>query len=93
MAWIMQGNRPVNTDSITAPGTPFVGDSPFTFWRINPSINGGRPYVGLMIGVPALNPEPPVVNPNIFYGNNQAQKIFFGNTTVSSVYFGTHKIF
>lgn len=93
MSWIMQGERPFETDSIKNPDTPFIGDSPYTFWRIDANINNGKPYVGLMIGVPALNPEPPVVNPNIFYGNNQTQKIFYGNTAVSSVYFGTHKIF
>jgi hypothetical protein len=54
MAWIMQGNRPVETDSISAPDESFVGDSPYTFWRIYPNANNGRPYQGLMIGVPAL---------------------------------------
>lgn len=93
MAWIMQGNRPFETDSVNNPNTPFVGDSPYIFWRIDPNANNGRPYQGLMIGVPVLDPTPPVVNPNIFYGNNQTQKIFYGNTAVSSVYYGTHKIF
>lgn len=93
MAWIIQNNKLVNTSAVNIPSKPFIGDSPYTFWRIDANINNGKPYVGLMIGVPALNPEPPVVNPNIFYGNNQTQKIFYGNTAVSSVYFGTHKIF
>lgn len=56
MAWIMQGNRPVNTGSVAVPGTPFVGDSPYTFWRIDPNANGGMPYVPMMIGVPVISP-------------------------------------
>lgn len=59
MAWIIQNNHLVNTDAVGVPDTPFHGDSPYTFWRIDPNANEGMPYVGLMIGVPVLNPEPP----------------------------------
>ena len=59
MAWIIHSGQLVNTDAVGVPDTPFHGDSPYTFWRIDPNINNGRPYVGLMIGVPALAPEPP----------------------------------
>ena len=59
MAWIIQNNELVNTDFVIVPGKPFVGDSPYTFWRIDPNANEGMPYVGLMIGVPVLAPEPP----------------------------------
>ena len=59
MAWIIQSGQLVNTDAVGVPDTPFHGDSPYTFWRIDPNANEGMPYVGLMIGVPALAPEPP----------------------------------
>jgi len=58
MAWIMQNNKLTNTDSINVPNKPFIDDSPFTFWRIDPNANNGRPYVGLMVGVPNLAPPP-----------------------------------
>ena len=89
MAWIMQGNRPVNTDSITTPGAPFVGDSPFTFWRINPNVNGGRPYVGLMIGVPALRD---VSSSTIYCGDTQLTKIYCGDLPVTKIYCGDSQL-
>ena len=57
MAWIIQNDELVNTDSLGVPDKPFHGDSPNTFWRIDPNANEGMPYVGLMIGVPALATE------------------------------------
>ena len=59
--WIMQNGELTNTDFLSLPDEPFHGDSPYTFWRIDPNANEGMPYVGLMIGVPALAPEPPPV--------------------------------
>jgi hypothetical protein len=54
MAWIIQNDELVNTDALGVPDKPFHGDSPYTFWRIDPNANDGMPYVGLMIGVPVL---------------------------------------
>lgn len=92
MAWIMQGNRPVETDSIPNPSTPFVGDSPYTFWRIDPNANNGHPYQGLMIGVPVISPEPPVTTPNIYFGSSKIVGVYYGTQAVNDVYFGNHKI-
>ena len=52
--WLMENNRLTNEYFLATPPKPFVGDSPYTFWRINPNANNGRPYQGLMIGVPVL---------------------------------------
>ena len=59
MAWIIQNNELTNTDFPVQPGKPFAGDAPYTFWRVDPNVNGGMPYVPLMIGLPFLAPEPP----------------------------------
>lgn len=59
MSWIMVGTQLTNTDFVNAPSEPFHGDSPYTMWRVDPDINDGMPYVGLMVGVPAIAPEPP----------------------------------
>ena len=82
MAWIMQGNRPVETDSVPNPSTPFVGDSPYTFWRIKSNVNGGKPYIGLMVGVPALQES------TIYCGDIQVTNIYCGDTRVTNVYCG-----
>ena len=52
--WYMEDGVLRNTDFITLPSMPFVGDSPLTMWRIDPDINNGMPYVPLMIGLPVL---------------------------------------
>lgn len=52
--WIIQNDKLTNTDFLSTPDKPFHGDSPYTFWRIDPNANDGMPYVGLMIGVPVL---------------------------------------
>lgn len=57
MGWIMIGNQLSNTDFVNVPSEPFHGDSPYTMWRVDPNVNEGMPYVGLMIGVPALATE------------------------------------
>lgn len=93
MAWIMQGNRPVNTGSVTVPGTPFVGDSPYTFWRIDPNANNGRPYQGLMIGIPVLEPPPPVVVPELYYGSVSFGEMYFGSRKVASAFWGEEQVF
>lgn len=54
MAWIIQNNELTNTDFVSLPDRPFHGDSPYTFWRIDPNANEGMPYVGLMIERPLL---------------------------------------
>jgi hypothetical protein len=60
MAWIIQNDELTNTDFLSTPDKPFRGDSPYTFWRVDENVNDGMPYIGLMIGVPALAPEPPI---------------------------------
>ena len=54
MAWIIQDGELTNTEFIALPARPFVGDSPYTMWRIDPDINNGMPYSPLMIGVPVI---------------------------------------
>lgn len=54
MAWVIQDNQLTNTDFIALPDTPFVGDSPYTMWRIDPNVNGGMPFTGLMPERPLL---------------------------------------
>lgn len=54
MAWVIQGGKLTNTDFLEIPDKPFVGDSPYTMWRIDPDINNGRPFSPLMINLPAL---------------------------------------
>ena len=54
MAWVIQDNTLTNTDFIALPDTPFVGDSPYTMWRIDPNVNNGMPFSPLMIGLPVI---------------------------------------
>ena len=54
MAWTYIGDQLTNTDFMSLPAEPFHGDSPFTMWRINENVNGGMPFLPLMIGLPAL---------------------------------------
>ena len=79
MAWIMQDNRPFEEDSIVNPDTPFVGDSPFIFWRIDPNANEGRPYQGLMIGVPILATE---TAPPAYYDDNRVPAMYYGDIPI-----------
>ena len=74
MAWVIQNNKLVNTDAIGVPSKPFVGDSPYIFWRIHPQVNDGYPYVGLMIGVPALASKTEEIVPLTYM---QEKKKFF----------------
>lgn len=92
MAWIIQNNELVNTDALGVPDKPFHGDSPYTFWRIDPNANDGMPYVGLMIGVPVLNPVPPIAVPNVYYSSNGIRNMYFGSCNIKAVYFGENKI-
>ena len=55
MAWIIQDGKLTNDEFIALPGKPFVGDSPYTMWRIDPDVNNGMPFVPLMIGLPVLS--------------------------------------
>lgn len=52
MAWIIQEGQLTNTDFIALPNKPFSGDSPYTMWRITQNVNGGMPFVGLMMERP-----------------------------------------
>lgn len=54
MAWIIDNNSLVNTDFIAPADKPFVGDSPYTMWRIDTNINDSTPYSPLMIGIAAI---------------------------------------
>jgi hypothetical protein len=53
-AWAVDGDVTFHTDSIQTPNAPFQGDSPYNFWRINPNVNNGNPYIGLTIQEPLL---------------------------------------
>ena len=52
--WKIQDGELTNTEFIPLPERPFVGDSPYTMWRIDPDINNGMPFSPLMIGLPTL---------------------------------------
>ena len=93
MAWIMVGDQLTNTDFPTQPGKPFVGDSPYTMWRIDPNANDGMPYVGFMIGLPVLAPEPPVVVHNLYFGSTPPAGLFYGNNEVTAAYWGSQKVY
>lgn len=93
MAWIIQNDELVNTDFMSIPDKPFHGDSPYTFWRIDPNANEGMPYVGLMIGVPVLAPEPPVIVTDIYFGSSAVRSMYFGSREVTAAFFGERKVF
>lgn len=57
MSWVIIDNQLTNTEFIAMPEKPFVGDSPFTMWRIDPNINNGMPFSPLMIGLPVIIPS------------------------------------
>lgn len=52
MAWIIQDGELINDAAVGLPQKPFIGDSPYTMWRISEDVNGGMPYIPLMIGLP-----------------------------------------
>ena len=81
MAWIIQNNQLINDEFINVGTKPFVGDSPYTMWRIDPNANGGIPYSPLMIGVAVVSQE-------IFCGDIQVTNIYCGDTRVTKVYCG-----
>lgn len=89
MAWIMQGDRPFESSSIKAPSTPFIGDSPFIFWRIDPNANNGRPYQGLMIGVPILSID---TVPASYYGEDRLPAMYYGDIPIYKAYYGNTQI-
>jgi len=57
MAWIIQDDQLINDEFINSGSKPFVGDSPYTMWRIDPNANGGIPFTPLMIGIAKLPQE------------------------------------
>lgn len=85
----MQDGKPFNTDSLINPNQPFIGDSPYTFWRIDENANGGRPYVGLMIGVPVLAGD---VAPDSYYNENKVPRMYYGDIPIYDAYYGNKKI-
>ena len=91
MAWVIQNNKLVNTDGMNTPSKPFIGDSPYIMWRITPGTNDDKPYLGLMIGVPALAPHPTLNN--IFHGSTAVLDIYYGSTHILNAYVGTNQVF
>ena len=81
MAWIIQDGELTNTEFIALPARPFVGDSPYTMWRIDPDINNGMPYSPLMIGVPQYTPPPMTIQPSrpLIHVYGSREKGFDGN--------------
>lgn len=57
MAWIIQDGQLINDEFINSSSKPFVGDSPYSMWRIDPNANGGMPFMPLMIGIAKLPQE------------------------------------
>lgn len=78
MAWVIQDGQITNTEFIMLPNKPFIGDSPFTMWRIDPNINNGMPFSPLMIGLAAIQmyiqPSRPLIHA---YGSRETN--FDGN--------------
>ena len=93
MAWIIQNDELTNTDFLSTPDKPFRGDSPYTFWRVDENVNDGMPYIGLMIGVPALAPEPPVVTTNMYYGISEVKELYLGSSQITAAFFGENQVF
>lgn len=89
MAWIMQNGRPFNADSVINPSMPFIGDSPCTFWRIDPNANDGRPYQGLMVGVPFLHSGGGIT---AYYGDKRVPIFYYGEIPIYDAYYGSTKI-
>ena len=93
MAWIMVGDQLTNTDFPEIPGKPFVGDSPYTMWRIDPNANDGMPYLGLMIGLPVFAPEPPVLLHDLYFGSILPERLFYGDTEITDAYWSSKKVY
>ena len=74
MAWVIQDNTLTNTDFIDLPDTPFVGDSPYTMWRIVQNVNKGKPFSPLMI--------PILESVNAYIGDTRAIAMYIGDTPV-----------
>ena len=74
MAWVIENNQLTNTEFIDLPQYPFVGDSPYTMWRIEEGINEGNPFIPIMLSLPP-NPQG---NSNFYYGGNNL-KCYYRN--------------
>ena len=87
MAWIIKNNQLINDECINVGTKPFVGDSPYTMWRIDPNANGGIPYSPLMIGVAATVPTPPPTGVPFYYNGNQMTEVIYnGNSLTEFIY-------
>jgi hypothetical protein len=91
MAWIMESSGPVNTNFITPEGKPFVGDAPLYFFRIDPAIDNGFPYVPLMLNMPSL--EPPVTVYNVFFSTDRVSDMFVKDTEAYLAYWRDTRVF
>jgi len=49
MAWVIENDQLTNTEFIDMPDKPFIGDSPYTMWRIRSDLNNGMPFSPLFI--------------------------------------------
>lgn len=55
MSWVIDNGELTNTEFIDLPLKPFMGDSPYTMWRIDNDYNNGMPFSPLFIPLQALN--------------------------------------
>ena len=79
--WKIQDGELTNTEFIPLPERPFVGDSPYTMWRIDPDINNGMPFSPLMIGLPQYTPPPMEIQPSrpLIHAYGSREQNFDGN--------------
>lgn len=90
MSWMIQDNQITNTEFIEMPQNPFIGDSPYTMWRITSGIDDGLPYSPLMIALPK---PPSHTTSELYIGDNRVSKIYLGDAPVSKIYLGDQKIY
>ena len=55
MSWVIDNGQLTNTEFIELPLKPFMGDSPYTMWRIDDAYNSGKPFSPLFIAIQRLN--------------------------------------
>jgi hypothetical protein len=84
--WSIQNGQLTHSEFIEMPSKPFVGDSPLSMWRIEHNVNGGMPFVPLMIDLP-------VYIPNFQFGSGDVVDMYYGTKVVYSAYFGTQRIY
>ena len=55
MSWVIDNGKLTNTEFVDLPLKPFIGDSPYTMWRIDDAYNNGMPFSPLFIDLQKLN--------------------------------------